>query len=220
MRASRPSSTPRSPPRCARGSWACPRGASAGLCGSRTRPLIAVLAAVAAVAVVAVALLERRPSQQERAVAPPGADARPLFGGTLQPDVRYGTLALQPALTFEVADGRWLALSTESADLLQLVRVEPRPDSGQRPPSRAWLSLGRMTEVYDPAERGLERSLSPGPADPARWLRAHPDIQAGPSRPARARRARGRGPRPALPLRPAGPRRRGVRAARAATARP
>jgi len=149
-------------------------------------PLVAALTA-AAVGVAALTLLERRPSQRERSVVPPGADVRPLFGGTLQPNVRYGTLALQPAVTLRVADRRWLALSTESADLLQLARAEQPAGDGlaRRPLSRSWFSIGRMTTVYDPAKRGLERSLSPGPADPAGWLRAHPDVAAGPPRPAR-----------------------------------
>jgi hypothetical protein len=153
------------------------------------RPLVPVLAAAAAVAAIllAVALLNPRPGAEEgRSVAPRTGDARPLFGGTLEPGVRYGTVALVPALTLEVGDGLWMAVHTEDPGFFALERQAPPPEGfGQRGRPTGVLDIGRLPQVYDPAKPGLERSVVPAPADLAGWLRSHPDIDAGPARPAR-----------------------------------
>jgi hypothetical protein len=153
------------------------------------RPLVPVLpvAALVAAIVLVAALLNQRPTaEDDRSVAPRTGDARPLFGGTLQPGVRYGTVALVPAVTFEVGDERWIADGTENDTFLVLVRQEPRPPGrGQRPPPRGFVGVGRFPLVLDPARPGAATSASPAPADFAGWLRAHPDVDAGRPRPTR-----------------------------------
>jgi hypothetical protein len=137
------------------------------------RVVVPVAVAAAAVAAAIVVLEPQRDA--ERPAGRPPSDVRPLFGGTLEAGVRYGSVALVPAVSFAVGDDRWLAQVTESADALVLRREAGRDAAGGVAPSRGYVMIGRPREVYDP---GSGR-LVPPPADVVGWLRAHPDIDAG-----------------------------------------
>jgi hypothetical protein len=149
----------------------------------RLRPLVPVLVAAAVLAALVAVALKVSPDDEQRTVAP-RTEARPLFGGSLEAGVRYGTRAMQPALSFGLGDDRWLALVADSPDHLLLERRPPRgaTPSGERAPE-SFLAFARPGPVYDPHERGLERSLTDPPADPVAWLRDHPDVDAGQPRP-------------------------------------
>ena len=150
------------------------------------RPILLTAAAAAAlvlVVVVAAGSLRTAPHEDAPPVGEPTPDARPLFGGTLTPDVRYETRAFIPKLSFVVGDDEWSATVTDQPDVLRLERGEPYFDPGgeRRPP--AALSFGYVREVYDPAVRGLKASRTLAPADLQAWLRAHPDLRVGRAEP-------------------------------------
>ena len=152
----------------------------------KPRLAFAVVAAVAMVLIVLLAAgaLRTTPVDDERQASPPRAEGRDLFGGPVQPGVRYRTLAFVPTLTFEVADREWQAYATTEPDLLWLDHGEGYfdPVGGERrgPPS-LWFT--RILEVYDPTVRSLVASLAPAPADLHAWMRAHPDLRVGPTEP-------------------------------------
>jgi len=136
-------------------------------------------AVLAMILVIAVSSLSTVPDRDGRAVAVPTPDARPLFGGTLEPGVRYETRAFVPALSFVVADDGWHANETELSDSLLLEYGEAWFDpAGERRPAGG-LAFSRFTEVYDPSVRDLEDSRMPAPPDLYAWLRAHPDLRVG-----------------------------------------
>ena len=97
--------------------------------------------------------------------------------------MRYETRAFVPALSFVVADARWSAGDTTLPDALLLEHGEGTFDpGGERRPAGA-LAFSRITEVFDPADRGPEPSPRPAPADLYSWLRTHPDLRVGPAEP-------------------------------------
>jgi hypothetical protein len=145
---------------------------------------LAATAAMALAVVLAAAALNTKPVEDgERPAVTPTPDARPLFGGTLTPDVRYETTEFVPTLSFVVADGEWAATVTDRPDMLLLERGEPYFDPGgeRRPP--AGMNFTYIREVYDPAVRGLQASRTSAPADLRAWLRAHPDLRVGRAEP-------------------------------------
>jgi hypothetical protein len=134
--------------------------------------------------VLAAAALNPRPvDDSERPAATPTPETRPLFGGTLTPDVRYETRVFVPALSFVMGDDKWRAVITDEPDLLQIERGESYFDPGveRRPP--ATLTFGYLREVFDPSVPGLQASRGPAPVDLHEWLRAHPDLRVGPAEP-------------------------------------
>jgi hypothetical protein len=150
------------------------------------RPLLltaAAAAALVAVIVIAAGSLSTAPDQDAPPVAEPTPDMRPLFGGELEPDVRYATRDFVPSLSFVVDDDKWRAVVTDRPDLLLLERGEGffDPDGERRAP--ATLAVGYMREVYDPSVRGLQASRTSAPADLYAWLRAHPDLRVGRAEP-------------------------------------
>jgi hypothetical protein len=146
--------------------------------------LLAATAAAALVAIVVIAAgsLRTAPDEERPIVAEPTPDARPLFGGTLTPDVRYETTEFVPRLSFVVADDQWMALDTTLSEELRLIRVT-RGAPDPNPPRIRQLLFLRITEVADPSVRGLEASRTAAPADLYEWLRAHPDLRVRPARP-------------------------------------
>jgi hypothetical protein len=139
------------------------------------------LAATAAMALlIALVAGTLSPRVEERPAATPTPSARDLFGGTLEPGVRYRTSEFTPRLSFAVTDDRWMALDTTLAEELRLIRVTrgaPEPVRIQQ------LVFLRVNQVADPSVRGLAASLTAVPADLSTWLREHPDLRAGPARP-------------------------------------
>jgi hypothetical protein len=141
---------------------------------------LAASAAIALIVLLAVGGLTPRPVDDERPAATPTPEARDLFGGTLSPDVRYRTTEFVPRLSFVVADDRWSAVDTTLRDELRLMRVT----RGSPEPVRIrQLVFLRVTEVADPAVRGLAASLTVPPRDLEAWLREHPDLRVGPAQP-------------------------------------
>jgi hypothetical protein len=142
---------------------------------------LAATAAIALIVLLAVGGLTPQPVDDgERPAATPTAEARDLFGGTLSPDVRYRTTEFVPRLSFVVADDRWSAVDTTLRDELRLMRVT----RGSPEPVRIrQLVFLRVTEVADPAVRGLAASLAAAPRDLEAWLRDHPDLRVGPAQP-------------------------------------
>ncbi len=89
------------------------------------RFLLAGLAGAAALAAVLVLLasggLRTEPGPPEPAETPV-PEGRELFGGSLEPEVRYRTRAFVPALSFAVPDDLWFVPDASAADLLVLQR--------------------------------------------------------------------------------------------------
>jgi hypothetical protein len=94
-----------------------------------------------------------------------GADARssgqaqlagtPLFGDSVQPGQRYRTRRFQPALSFVVQDGDWLAGETQSRTLVVL-------DDSNLPHRPMFLAFQRYRRVYEQigARTGQHRARS------------------------------------------------------------
>jgi hypothetical protein len=148
--------------------------------------LVLAVAATAAMAILVLlaagALNTRVTDDGERPVATPTPEGRDLFGGTLEPDVRYHTTAFEPRLSFVVADDRWSAVDTTLPDELRLARVT-RGGPEADPPRIQQLMFLRVLEVADPAVRGFLRSQVAAPPDLQQWMRDHPDLRVGPARP-------------------------------------
>jgi hypothetical protein len=152
----------------------------------------AATAAMVLILLLAAGALNTRAPDEERQAAPPRAETRDLFGGGLQPGVRYRTRAFAPTLTFEVADRDWQAVDTTQSDVLVLDHGEGYFDPGtgeRRPPAGLWFT--RVLQVYDPAAPGLAGSVIPAPRDLYAWMREHPDLRVGPSRPVAVAGAQG-----------------------------
>jgi hypothetical protein len=151
---------------------------------SSPRTLLAVVATAAvAILVVFGAATLKGPVERDAPGADPTPAVRPLFGGTLRPGVRYETRAFVPALSFVLADARWSAGDTTLPDELLLEHGEGTFDPGGERRPAGGLAFSRITEVFDPADRGPEPSPRPAPADLYSWLRTHPDLRVGPAEP-------------------------------------
>jgi hypothetical protein len=139
-----------------------------------------VLGAVAAAILVAIVVFAASSGVQSDTTptpTPPPAPPRerPLFGGSLEPGIRYDSRAFVPKLSFVAADTEWLARDTTSADSLLLERRNRNGQPGGEYPGRSWLAFSRLEAVYDPRSG---RTVVP-PADLYRWMRRHPDLELG-----------------------------------------
>jgi DNA-directed RNA polymerase specialized sigma24 family protein len=144
------------------------------------RTVLVTVAAVALAAILIVAFTGgRRDEPAPRPTAAPAGD-RGLFGGALEPGVRYRPPSFIPSVSFEVADREWYLADGGATTSLLLQR---RSDARAAQRAAELLILARMTEVYDPEQRGLTASLIPAPADLKAWLSAHPDLRVGGSEP-------------------------------------
>jgi hypothetical protein len=143
----------------------------------RRQLLVAAAAACAAIAIAVVAL----PGSGQRSSVPATSGSEtPLFGGSLDPDVRYATRVQEPALSFQVDDGEWFVRDAAEPSFLDIERRAPRDETGQEGPPVGFLWFLRPTQVYDPAARGsLDSALTDMPDDFLAWLRRHPDVRAG-----------------------------------------
>ena len=146
-----------------------------------------ILGAVAAALLVAIVAFAaagggvRSDTQPPRPTpAPTAAVERELFGGSLEPGLRYRTRAFVPALTFEVADSEWLVPDATQPNLLTLDRRRNRTDRpGSELPPREFLTFSRITQVYDPSSGRIEAA----PADLHAWMSRHPDLLVGRAEP-------------------------------------
>ena len=116
---------------------------------------LAAAAALLVIVALAAALSPGPIVDEEHPAATPTPEGRDLFGGTLEPNVRYRTTEFLPRLSFEVTDDRWMAVDTTLSDELRLARVKrggipPGPEA----PRIQQLVFLRVTEVADPSVRG------------------------------------------------------------------
>jgi hypothetical protein len=145
------------------------------------RDQVVLGAAAAALLMVIVAFaasggVQETPTPPTPTPSPAPPREQQLFGGDLVPGVRYSARAFTPAVSFEVADGGWLARDTADDDYLLLERRTGARQAGGEYPGRSWLVFSRLPFVYDP-RRG--RAIAT-PPDLHRWMRRHPDLAVGP----------------------------------------
>jgi hypothetical protein len=149
----------------------------------RDQLVLGVAAATVLVAIVAFAALGGVQTKRPRPTPTPAPTAAPherdLFGGSLEPGVRYQTRAFAPPLEFSVGDAEWLALETTSADYLLLERRIRTGQPGGEYPGRSWLAFSRLPLVYEP-RRGRQVDAPP---HLYAWMRRHPDLEVGPREP-------------------------------------
>jgi len=152
------------------------------------RPRALVLAGAGALLALIVALAALGGLQPEPRVAdrppPPAPEGRELFGGSLQPGVRYRTTDFVPALSFAVGDEDWFVEDSTGVDFLYLDRRNRSGEPGGEVAPVTALAFHRVSQVYEAGGRGLRGSLAAAPADMHRWLARHPDVRVGPRRPA------------------------------------
>ena len=148
------------------------------LAGLRAGRVIAALAVAASLALAAAGLLSHAWGGDARGVSPARGDPRPLFDGTVDAGVRYRTEAVDPPLEMTFRDRRWIAELTDPG-IVVISREPAKPVGGGQGPVGT-LTFGRGSgPVY---ARGSHRAERPAPADWMKWLRAHPDVVAGPVR--------------------------------------
>jgi hypothetical protein len=150
----------------------------------RPAPRVMVLAVATAVMVALVALalggLRTEPrSTINRPAAQPTPDGRELFGGSLEPGVRYRTRQFVPALSFAVPGKDWFVYDATQPDVLALQLRAPHRDLQVEGDPVGILMFTRLTQVYDPHGKGLVAA----PADLYGWMRAHPDLRVGEAKP-------------------------------------
>jgi hypothetical protein len=140
------------------------------------RPVLVRGAAVALAVVAAVLAIvvlpwgpRHAPAPAMRATPLPG---QPLFGGSLDPGVRYATRALQPQISFRVSGDRWFVYDATSPTSLFLQRREGNPAKGTELPPRLFLGYFRMPRVTDPGTGAVR----PAPDDLVGWLRSNPNL--------------------------------------------
>ncbi len=140
------------------------------------RIAVAGVAAAAAVLLLVIAIAGLPRDDVPVDTPPPAADdGRPLFGGSLEANVRYRTPSLVPGASFVVPDDRWFVNDTTSTRSLILERrAGTRAPGGESRPVE-FLALDRIARVVDPRS-GRE---IPAPADLVAWLARHPDLRAG-----------------------------------------
>jgi hypothetical protein len=142
-----------------------------------------VLGAVAAALLVAIVVFAASSSsvKTDRAATPTPtatpASERDLFGGSLEPRVRYRTQSFAPPLSFVPGDGEWIATVTTQPDTLLIERRVRTGKPGGELPSRSAISFERVFNVTDPK---TGRPIVVG--DLYAWLKRHPDLVVGPRR--------------------------------------
>jgi hypothetical protein len=145
----------------------------------RQQVVLGAVAAAVLVVIVAFAAssgVKDDPRPPRPTPVPTPAAERELFGGSLEPAVRYRTRAFVPALSFEVADTEWLVRDATLRSALTLDRRRNRTARpGSELPPRAFLTFSRITQVYDPRSGRIELA----PADLHAWMRRHPDLRVG-----------------------------------------
>ena len=149
----------------------------------REQVVLGAVAAAVLVAIVAFAATGTRVRNQQTTPTPtaqptPAGD-RDLFGGSLEPGVQYHTRAFIPALSFEVADTEWIVQDATQPNMLTLERRNRTSRPGSERPPDSFLMFSRITDVYDPRTGRVEVA----PADLHAWMRRHPDLRVGASKP-------------------------------------
>jgi len=148
--------------------------------------------AVATALLVAIVVFAASTGGVEGGSATPTPTATPesqrdLFGGSLEPRVRFRTREFVPPLSFVVGDTEWLARDTTSADYVLIERRNRTGQPGGEYPGRSWLSFSRLPLVYE-TRHG---TAIEAPADLYAWMRRHPDLDVGRREPATIAGVRG-----------------------------
>jgi hypothetical protein len=138
---------------------------------------------VAAAAVLVAIVVVGAPGgvRESREPTPTPAAGQPLFGGSLEPGVRYRTRSFVPPLSFVVSDGDWLVQDATGTDHLQLDRRIRTEAPGSELPPRSWLTFSRIARVFDPRFRHRNADLAMN--NLYAWMRHHPDLVVGPAEP-------------------------------------
>ena len=89
------------------------------------------------------------------------------------------TRAFIPALSLEVADTEWIVADATRPNMLTLERRNSTSRPGSERPPESVLMFSRITDVYDPRTGRVEVA----PADLHAWMRRHPDLRVGASKP-------------------------------------
>ena len=131
---------------------------------------------VAIVAFAASTTVKTQPAQATPTATP--ASERQLFGGSLEPRVRYRTRAFAPPLSFVVGDTEWLVHDATQPDHLVIERRMRTGEPGSELPSRSALVFSRIFQVIDPRSG---RVIYAGNLHA--WMRRHPDLVVGPAKP-------------------------------------
>jgi hypothetical protein len=138
--------------------------------------LVAAAAAIVLLGLVGIAALGGGtgggPAPADRP-ASAGAEGRALFRGPLAEGVRYRTRVLVPPVSFVPADAGWRVNDAPEIDRVALQRRHAAA-------GRQALTFRRVSEVFETSPRGFR---VPAPDDYHGWLRKHPDLRVGPSRP-------------------------------------
>jgi hypothetical protein len=144
----------------------------------RQQLILGAVAAAILIAIVAFAgaggVRSPRPVPTPR---PSPSGERPLFGGSLEPGVRYRTRAFVPALSFAVGDTEWIVEDATQRDRLVLERRIRTQAPGSELPPRSYLAFSRVGVVVDP--RPGDRA-DVAVANLYAWMRRHPDLVVGP----------------------------------------
>jgi hypothetical protein len=123
----------------------------------------AVLVAIVAFAAASGVKPQARPTPTPPPPAPRGD--RPLFGGSLEPGVRYRTRAFVPALSFAVGDTEWIVDNTTLSDRLVLERRLRTGEPGGELDARSYLVFSHVevaaTELYGVMKRRPELDVGP-----------------------------------------------------------
>jgi hypothetical protein len=149
-----------------------------------------VLGAVAAAVLLAIVAFAASSGVKTEPAEPtptavPGAE-RELFGGSLEPRVRYRTRTFAPPLSFVVGDTEWLVEDAKQPAHLAVERRIRTGQPGSELPSRSSVVFSRIVQVFDPhTGHGLYVD------DLHAWLRRHPDLHVGPATPVTVAGVRG-----------------------------
>jgi hypothetical protein len=148
----------------------------------RVRRDLLVLGAAAAALLVAIVAFAasttvKTPPSAPTPTATP-ASQRDLFGGSLEPRVRYRTYEFEPRLSFVPGDAEWLVVNASRADNLVLERRHRSGEPGGELPSRSALIFSRINEVVDPRSGDAIQV-----DDLYSWLEQHPDLDVSRAQP-------------------------------------
>jgi hypothetical protein len=113
----------------------------------RARRQQLVLGAVAAAVLIAIVAFAAAGGTVDHPAPTPTSTPergdRPLFGGSLEPGVRYQTRFFEPAVSFAVADKQWIAQGTTQPDRVLLVRRRGSAAPGGELDPDSYLSISR-----------------------------------------------------------------------------
>jgi hypothetical protein len=133
---------------------------------------IAVVAVVAAAVVAAIVVAPWSGRHTPTPAEHQGLPGQPLFGGSLEPGVRYHTRALRPEISFRTSGNQWFVYAATSPTALVLQRRQGDSAKGTERPPQRFLMFLRLPTLVDPSSG----DIAPAPDDLVSALRANPDL--------------------------------------------